>query len=237
MKMVAMLRVRNEARWIREVVESIQPVCWAAVVLDDHSEDETPEICESLGCNVFRSEFEGLDEARDKNFLLRKAIEMDPVWILAIDGDEVLDSGSLSAVERACRDSATPTACSFRVRYLWDRRDQLRTDGIYGRFRRGSMFRAGRAVAFRQNGNGGNFHCGNVPACTGGEIVHLGVDLLHLGYLHRDDRIRKFRWYNERDPNNQAEDCYRHMVIGDMPEYPAGMRARWAGPLELAPWP
>jgi hypothetical protein len=60
---------------------------------------------------------------------------------------------------------------------------------------------------------------------------------LHLGYMDRDDRVRKYAWYNEHDPHNQVEGCYRHMVIGDLPEFPASYKAKWGGPLELETWP
>ena len=65
-----LLRIKNEARWIEKVIRSVRPVCEKILVLDDHSDDGTPEICESLGCTVFRSEFTGIHEARDKDWLL-----------------------------------------------------------------------------------------------------------------------------------------------------------------------
>jgi hypothetical protein len=51
---IGLLRIKNEARWIARVVRSIQPVCGRILIFDDHSTDGTPEICESLGCRVFR---------------------------------------------------------------------------------------------------------------------------------------------------------------------------------------
>lgn len=232
---IGMLRVKNEARWIREVIDSIQPVCGGAIVFDDHSEDATPDICEEMGCEVIRSPFSGLNEVRDKNCLLDAVITSKAQWALCIDGDEILDAGSHQTVADATLGKAT--AYSMRIKYLWDRRDQVRVDGIYGRFRRGSMFRVSEAVAYQDKGNGGGFHCGNVPLCKSGSIEHLNADILHLGYMERDDRIRKFAWYNRNDPNNNTEDCYRHMVIGDLPEFPASYHGKWAGPLELKAWP
>jgi hypothetical protein len=51
--------------------------------------------------------------------------------------------------------------------------------------------------------------------------------------MHAEDRIRKYHYYNTIDPNNEFEDQYRHMVIGDI--FPANYAGKWAGPLELAP--
>ena len=55
--LIGLLRIKNEARWIAHVVQSIQPVCGRILIFDDHSTDGTPEICESRGCRVFRSPF------------------------------------------------------------------------------------------------------------------------------------------------------------------------------------
>src|ERR1039458_9255817 len=97
MTVFGMLRVKNECRWIKEVLESILPLCERIFVLDDHSDDITPEICEKLDerITVYRSQFVGLDETRDKNFLLSQIMsfiseywlrgsETSPYWILEI---------------------------------------------------------------------------------------------------------------------------------------------------------
>jgi hypothetical protein len=49
--------------------------------------------------------------------------------------------------------------------------------------------------------------------------------------MHKEDRIRKFEWYNEADPGNVREDGYRHMVVGDV--FPAKARFQHGGPLAL----
>ena len=228
-----LLRVKNEARWIERVVRSIQPVCGRILIFDDHSTDGTPEICESLGCVVFRSAFEGIHEARDKDYLLEKAWDSGAQigdHCLMIDGDEALPQDGIPALLAAVKDGAV--CCSLHIVYLWDREDQLRVDRWYREFRRPSLFRlTSRDLTFRRTAHGGNFHCSSAPAQLLSQIVPIPVRLLHYGYLNREDRVRKFFFYNQVDPHNALEDEYRHVVIGDI--FPPDSVFRWAGPLQL----
>lgn len=227
-----MMRIKNEARWIRRVLASIEPACEKIVILDDHSEDDTVQICRTFEkVEILESPFKGLDETRDKNFLLTKMekIASPSDYILAIDGDEELAPGGQEEIT-ALAEAGAADAYRFQILYLWDRHDQIRIDGVYANFRRASMFRLKPGARFGSI-NGGGFHCGNTAGAT--TIADCNVRLLHFGYASREDRIRKFEWYNARDkwPIPAAEDGYRHMVIGDL--LPPQTKTKWAGPLTL----
>ena len=234
-RLTAMLRVKNEARWIAEVLRSVLAVCDRVYVLDDHSTDDTGEICRSFGdrLRTYSSPFLGLDEVRDKNWLL-DAIRLagEAEWILAIDGDELL--GNPEAV-RASIAGGTSDNYALRVLYLWDRRDQMRVDGVYSNFWRPSLFRVRAGVNFRATSNRGNFHCGNVPQELARGAQRSDAFLLHFGYMDVRDRRRKFDWYNQHDPGNRVEDCYRHVIQGDPGGPAAELKLRHAGPLLLIP--
>lgn len=229
---VGMLRIKNEARWIDEVLKSIKPICDRIYVLDDHSTDATPEICRENGAVVIESPFTGLDEARDKDYLLDLIAKANPAgtWVLCIDGDEVLEPSGPEKIRRLI-EAPDAHGYEFRIRYLWNSRSLVRIDGVYGRFSRPSMFRLLRGMTFKKTGNGGNFHCSNVPTQIIGKTRRASVDLLHLGYMNPEDRKAKYRWYNQKDPGNKAEDFYRHMVIGDL--FPIDSRFAYGGPLRL----
>ena len=231
-KLAGMLRIKNEARWIREVLESALRVCDQVFVMDDHSTDDTREICSSLpGVALYGSPFEGLDEARDKNWLFGLIQRSHPEWVLAIDGDELLMEPDHSKIRESVNGGGSD-CYALRVLYLWDRTDQVRTDGVYGRFWRPSLFRLRPGDSFCATRNGGNFHCGNVPQ----EFLssaRCNARLLHFGYMDAADRKRKFEWYNQNDPHNLVEDCYRHMVQGDPGGPAAHFQLRHAGPLSL----
>lgn len=235
------LRVRNEARWIERVVQALQPLCQKIFVFDDNSSDETPLLCAQLGCTVYRSPFEGIDEARDKNWLLEKIWQESPprepgpgsqTWIIAIDGDEELEPAGPAKVRNAAVGDTHSLA--FKIIYLWDTPDQIRRDGLYGRFTRGSAFRMISPLhSFRTTDRKTNFHCGSVPRQLMGMTRNCDVRLFHYGYLEKADRLRKYEFYNRLDGGNRMEDCYRHMVQGDVPEVPADAKLLHAGPLEL----
>jgi glycosyltransferase involved in cell wall biosynthesis len=230
--MIGMLRVKNEARWIERAIGSILPLCSRVIVLDDHSEDETRTLCAKMpGVCVFESPFAGVDEVRDKNYLLEVASpDVDEgEWVVMLDGDEELAPGTSERLLFAT--GAGHRCLALQVLYLWDRPDQVRTDGIYSRFWQPRAFRFSRRDRFASASAAG-FHCSNAPLGTWSSAGRVpGGALLHYGYLHRADRERKYEWYNRIDPGNAFEDGYRHMVIGDV--FPADASFRHGGPLEL----
>ncbi len=236
------MRIKDEARWIEKVLASLTPVCDQVLILDDHSTDDTVAICKQFPeVTVFDSPFEGLQETRDKQWLLGKLGEVakpdDPV--VCIDGDEELAPGSHDEIRQLAAMTSGCDAYRFQILYLWDSPNQIRVDGIYGRFTRPSFFRYRPGAKFVSRTAGG-FHCGNVP-----DPIALGVSgvkILHYGYMHKEDRIRKWKWYSSIDPHNKAEGydelyperkCYPHIIQGDLPQVPASASLLHAGPLKL----
>lgn len=236
-----MMRVKNEARWIERCVRSLFPACEHVYIFDDHSTDDTVTICEAIpNVTVFRSPFNHQREDLDKNWLLERVENSGATHVVHIDGDEEIAPGGCDEIVRLAKENRHDSY-RFRVLYLWDSDKQIRWDGIYGRFRRSSMFRLRPGYRFKSACAGG-FHCGNVP--QGHSPGECNVKLLHFGYMHREDRIRKWDWYCSIDPKNYAEGyrdefperrSYPHMVQGDVPEVPARATLIHAGPLTLVP--
>ncbi len=235
---VGAMRVKNESRWIERAIKSILPLCGGGVfVFDDNSSDDTVEKADQYA-QVIRSPFPeawGVDEARDKNYLVDAIRARRPVgypWILMIDGDEELAWPWEWPWELA--PGAAP-CYTLRVAFLWDRENQERVDGVYRHFTRPSLFDTSRSnCRFENTGNGANFHCFNVPTDLLGKSEPSELVLKHYGYLHREDRLRKQEWYRRIDPGNVAEDDYRHITVGD--NCPPETVTRHAGPLELRPF-
>ena len=243
MEIVAALRVKNESKWIGEVLDSIK-WCKTIYLFDDHSIDDTREIAKEHGAIVLESPFEGFDEARDKEWLINQVASNHSLltWVLMIDGDEVLEAGAEVNIKRMIEGSPGALAFSFHILYLWNSRKFIRIDGIYGNYARPRLFKLMGKYSFKRSGINGNLHCYCIPmACRIG-LRSSKVSLLHLGYMNKEDRIRKWKFYNQLDPVNRAEGydpqypergSYPHIVQGDIPEVPADIKLKHAGPLEL----
>jgi len=248
-RFAAMLRIRNEARWIAEVLESIRPLCEWIAIMDDHSNDKTAKICEMFKYDadhneqvtVLPSPFDGLDEARDKNWLYDQIIAAcEPEWILCIDGDEVLEKSGPDTIRQYCKQDITlsrPDSFKLPIAYLWNGRDTWRTDRIYSDFWRPSLFSpfipdpnkpddmlVAKEFRFKStpwgktvNGISPNFHCSSVPQRRIHGAKLLPARLKHFGYMWREDRVRKLDYLTSIDWKNDAEDWYRHVCQGDRP--------------------
>jgi hypothetical protein len=212
--------------------------------MDDHSADATAEIAKASGAVVFESPFTGLDEGRDKTWLVEQIAkdQEQGSWVLMIDGDEILEQNGEAKIRQAI--AARPNARSFRMHviYLWNDRNTIRTDGVYSHRNRPSLFRLLGNCSFKRTGFAGNLHPGCAPAACYPPESTPAANLIHLGYMAQEDRIGKWKYYNSIDPRNVAEGfdparpemgSYPHMVQGDVPEVPADARLKHAGPLKL----
>ena len=99
-KIVVVYRLKNEEKWIKKSLESVLSFCDSVVILDNNSTDNTVKICKDfLNVNVIEQPNLPFDEARDRNTLLQKALELKPDYILSMDGDEILMPNSKEILE------------------------------------------------------------------------------------------------------------------------------------------
>ena len=118
-KIGAALIVKNEEKNIGRVISSLKSVCKQIVVVDTGSVDTTPSVCSMMGVELyFKKWTDDFSEAR--NFALGF---MRTDWIISIDADEELDSGSLIEHLHLFDD---PVSGGIRVKILND----LSTGGI-----------------------------------------------------------------------------------------------------------
>lgn len=220
-KIICMMRVKNEERWIAQALEAASRVADSIVILDDGSTDGTPEICRAHP-KVVRYEYQNrrsLDEARDKDVLLRSALAENPDWLLALDGDEVLEDAAASTIRReiaVCPPEVT--ALGFHWLYMWNSPHEYRVDGKYWPPALARLFRVTglrmdpRKLRFTRTEHGGNLHCGSIPGNLPGLLMYIDVYVKHYGYLDKSDREMRLAFYERHDPHCASKGSYEHLI-------------------------
>lgn len=220
-RVIGMMRIKNEERWIAQVLEKASGIVDGFVILDDGSTDRTPQICKSFP-NILHYEVQQentVDEARDKNKLLKLALSYNPEWILALDGDEVLEESSDEVIPALLASvPADVTVIGFDFLYMWDSEDLYRYDGKYCGINHPRLFRVkGNGIepdtlTFKSTQHGSNFHCGSVPSNMPGRAFESDIRVKHYGYFEREQREHKKRFYVQHDPGQAAEGYYDHLT-------------------------
>ena len=219
-RIIAMMRIKDEGRWIDTVLHKADQFVDGFVILDDGSTDATPDICGAhpKTIELIRQRGIDLDEVRDKNMLLRKTLDHNPDWIFCLDGDEVLEDCGQMALRREiriCPDNVIALGLTFP--FMWDNETQYRDDRNFNDQHHKRLLRTrGRFVnanemSFKPSGFGGNFHCGSIPRSLTGRRRHLDVNLKHYGYYELEQRERKRAWYEKHDPENAAKGYYDYL--------------------------
>lgn len=218
-RIICQMRIKNEERWLNEVLDQIALVADGIVILDDGSTDSTPAICRAHPAVIEYHHQSNLplDEVRDKNFLLQMALKHDPDWLLCMDGDEVLEDTAAERMLTAIR-HCPPQVSTLDIQflYMWDDLQHYRTDGIYRRIFHHRLFSLSgqdrERLTFTPSGYGGNLHCESVPPNLKGKSAEIDVRVKHLGYMHRTDRARKYAWYCSNDPRHASQGYYEHLL-------------------------
>ena len=129
---------------------------------------------------LFPSPFQGLDESRDKNDLLKHVIQARPEWVLWIDGDEVLERAGperLAAVTREAAETAAKPDKRVRTRQLFAQAAATRLSEL--RHENGKVAEPGKpglVICGTANINAAR----EVPPGQGGFCVTFDADYLAL---------------------------------------------------------
>jgi glycosyltransferase involved in cell wall biosynthesis len=112
--------IRNESETISQSLSSVSQLADEIVVIDTGSTDNTIQLCKQFRkVKVFNFPWEN-DFSKPRNFGISKC-SMD--WVLSIDGDEILDKASASAIRKAVA-SAKSNVHGFGIR-ICDREESL----------------------------------------------------------------------------------------------------------------
>lgn len=206
-RIATVMRVKNEGQYLDAAIRSLVPLGGHIVVLDDGSTDSTPDILarykRELGGRFHMHGQPGreMDEGRDRTYLYRYALSLEPDWIMTMDGDEELDPGSvkrlLNTIKRVPRDvnvlrtflAVMSGKDRYHVKHVWEQDRVFRVADA----KRNHEFSSPHAH---------NLHCGCVPEMKQRNRVRVNVWFKYWGYETEEAREKKLAFYKEHDPDH-----------------------------------
>jgi glycosyltransferase involved in cell wall biosynthesis len=199
--------VKNEAgRYLERVLHGCLPAVDQAVIIDDHSTDNTREICQTLCAtyNVPLKLIENTASSFSNEIKLRKqqwqeTIAEEPDWILNLDADEVLENAFLTVKDRLLN-QADLDLYSLRLFDFWDE-NHYREDTYWQAHLFYRPFLLRYQPAFPYEWLETPVHCGRFPE----NIFKLpngisDIRVKHFGWANEMDRKQKYERYQQQDP-------------------------------------
>lgn len=207
-KVVAMMVVRNEAhRYLSQCLQSLQKYVDEILVVDDHSTDDTPEICLSFRQVRLVKKREStfwVDESALREECWRHTIELKPDWILAIDADEMLEESIVKEIPKIINQKRFQKI-AFRLIEFWGSREYYRVDKLWNPKNRWVTNLIKYNYSHPYQFSKKKLHCGRLPINIPGETFYSKTHLLHYGYANPEEHVDKFMRYIKNDP--YGENC------------------------------
>lgn len=208
------LLVRNEAdRWLETVLKQMS-ICDRIVILDDHSTDNTPEICAKYG-EVFYSDkpLWEKDEVRQRKLLWELVNPKVGDWILCLDADETIPDIELLPEKIELADALGCDGLSFKLYDMWNE-THYRDDDLWCAHY-GSWIMCVKFTDRDYKWCEKPLHCGRFPENAVTLLGETNLKLQHWGWSKPEDRKIKFDRYIKSDPNGEYGNLKQYLSIMD----------------------
>lgn len=204
MRLLALLRFRDEAGRLPGYFANVAPQVDGIVALDNGSIDGSAELLErepKMIALVRRPRSAPFDDGGDHRALTKAGIDHGGDWLLGIDADERLERGfgDQARVRIAADRGHGHDAYAVPICELWDRPDVFRVDGIWGEKAKTSLFRASEEHRFDDRPVHSQWASTSGPPF--GRHPRIDARIYHLGMLSRKDRIERQARWRELDPD------------------------------------
>lgn len=208
-RMLCLITFRNERRHLADYLANVAPQFDGIVALDDGSTDGSgdivaahPSVLEVL--RIAPREPHRWNGVTHRRLLVDAAARHGAEWVLALDADERVERGFRDRAERLIVEAGPegPMAYAVTLRELWDRPNQYRVDGLWGRKAIARFFRMRRDHDFGAGALHGHWAPENSRG-PDGAFVRADLTVYHLKMIRAEDRERRMRRYQALDPGKR----------------------------------
>jgi glycosyltransferase involved in cell wall biosynthesis len=206
MKLVSILRIKDEIKYIRRCLDKMSELVDEIVILDNGSTDGTLDVYETYPKVVKVLQTKGFDEGRDKIMLLDEAKKRNPDWIIWTDGDEEFESHIDREILNRYMNSKY-NKIQFRMCNFWVSEKLYRIDGKYFAYTlqpQRSMWK-NTDDAFFQNVK---IHNGDIIGVEKPYYISP-YRIKHYGYASEEKTLEKLRKYQIVDTTTGRD--YSHL--------------------------
>ena len=195
MKLVVMLRIKDQIFTIHECLSKLSELVDEIVVVDNGSTDGTLKVYKEYPKVVDIGYTKGFNEGRDKILAHELAKKRKPDWILWIDADEIFEK----ALHRQDLDKYMQNnilnAVWYRLYHFWGNKTHFRVDKPwfkYTAYPQRPMWRNLDSAYFRDM----KFHNGAIMGVPGKHITSR-FRLKHFGYVYPEQLLTKKKTYTQ----------------------------------------
>ncbi|MFA5029397.1 MAG: glycosyltransferase [Patescibacteria group bacterium] len=202
MKLIALMRVKNEIDLIRESLSRLSELADEIIIVDNGSTDGTERVYGEFPKVIKILETVGFNEGRDKIMLLSEAKTRHPDWLIFLDADEIFEKNfTRSDLEKYM--SLKYDRINFRLCHFWLGRRQCRWGKkyfLYSLQPLRCMWRNQPSVYFADK----RIHNGDIQGDFK-KVYFSPYRLKHFGLINRERILQKVNLYQSIDDSRNYD--------------------------------